>query len=610
MITNTGKQIIAKYLLGTTTSYAAYIALGCGAKPKLTTSSASGTSSSSNVVTVPSMDAFWKGAKISLVSKETIVISNNGTVGSISGSGPWTATITGMSTTVGLSIGDKITATAGTGSLGGSGLYIVATIPSTTSITFTATGGTTPTAGTITNIKYGTGELSSTEDTIITEITSSTTFTVDPAPVVDLYNAVISAEINPSLQVLDFEMFRVPITSRGYINDSGVNKVVLTAELPTEERYEISEVSVYSAGANSSAGPYDSKTITAFADTESWTYNNGSGPNSAVIPTSTDPVNPNPIYALMVDIPLADEATNNITVTSKAIQTLSTNFTFENTDRAERYERCRYLNNIIMLRGNSSHIGLDSSNNFVFGGTPTFFNLSGQTVDFSRNSTSDLLKIAFSVVNVNGDDNANIAEKIRVMVEFSDSNATQYARMQCDITGSTILNNRYVVVEKRLDELVYSPTFSWNAVSEIKIYASAIDNETTISNKALTSNIATISTGSTPHGLTTGDGVTIYGVDSTFNGTYTVLDAPTSTSFRYNKTAPNVTSAGTTGNFDKVNSNYFIALDAIRLDNVSTINPLYGMIGYALVETPGAVTIVKQTNTSNYIEFRFVLDVS
>lgn len=410
---------------------------------------------------------------------------------------------------------------------------------------------------------------------------------------------------------MKFEMFRVPITSRGYINDAGTNKVVLTAELPTEERYEISEVAVYSAGANTSAGPYDSKTITAFADTEGWTYDVVSGStatsNSAVAPSTG---NPNPTYALMVDQTLADSSTNNIVITSKAIQTLSSNYTFENTVRAGRYERCRYLNNILMLRGNSSHIGLDTTNKFVVGSNPSFFHLSGQTVDFSRNSTSDLLKIAFSVVNVNGNNTLNIAEKIRVMVEFSSSDATQYAQMQCEITGSSILDNRYVVVEKRLDELVYSPTFSWNAITEVKLYASAIDNETTISNKALTSNIATISTGSTPHGLVAGDNVTIYGVDSTFNGTYQVLDAPTSTSFRYNKVAANVTSAVTTGNFDKVNSNYFIALDAIRLDNISTINPLYGMIGYALVETVGAVTVVKQTNTSNYIEFRFVLDVS
>ena len=81
------------------------------------------------------------------------VISTTGTVGSISGAGPWTATITGMSTTTGLAVGDSILATAGTGSLGGgAGVYTVASIVSNTSITFTATGGTTPTAGTVTNV--------------------------------------------------------------------------------------------------------------------------------------------------------------------------------------------------------------------------------------------------------------------------------------------------------------------------------------------------------------------------------------------------------------------------------------------------------------------------
>jgi hypothetical protein len=66
--------------------------------------------------------------------------------------GPWTATVTGMSSVVDLIAGSSITATAGTGSLGTGGTYIVASIVSATSITFTATGGTTPTAGTITNI--------------------------------------------------------------------------------------------------------------------------------------------------------------------------------------------------------------------------------------------------------------------------------------------------------------------------------------------------------------------------------------------------------------------------------------------------------------------------
>jgi hypothetical protein len=81
------------------------------------------------------------------------VISATGTVGSISGSGPWTASISGMVSNAGLSIGNKIIATAGTGSLGGgSGVYTVTSLVGSTGITFTATGGTTPTAGTITDI--------------------------------------------------------------------------------------------------------------------------------------------------------------------------------------------------------------------------------------------------------------------------------------------------------------------------------------------------------------------------------------------------------------------------------------------------------------------------
>jgi len=84
----------------------------------------------------------------------TAVVSATGTVGSIvaSATSPWTATITGMSTTAGLGVGSFFTATAGTGSTGSGGTYRVTSIPSSTSIIFSAIGGTTPTAGTITNI--------------------------------------------------------------------------------------------------------------------------------------------------------------------------------------------------------------------------------------------------------------------------------------------------------------------------------------------------------------------------------------------------------------------------------------------------------------------------
>ena len=68
----------------------------------------------------------------------------------------------------------------------------------------------------------------------------------------------------------------------------------------------------------------------------------------------------------------------------------------------------------------------------------------------------------------------------------------------------------------------------------------------TVSNKALTSNIATLTT-SAAHTYLVGDVVVITGVDSTFNGTYSIASVPTSTTFTYAKTATNVVSASATG---------------------------------------------------------------
>jgi len=68
----------------------------------------------------------------------------------------------------------------------------------------------------------------------------------------------------------------------------------------------------------------------------------------------------------------------------------------------------------------------------------------------------------------------------------------------------------------------------------------------TVSNKALTSNVATITT-STTHGFAVGDYVVVSGVDATFNGTYLIASVPTTTTFTFAKTATNVTSAAATG---------------------------------------------------------------
>jgi hypothetical protein len=67
----------------------------------------------------------------------------------------------------------------------------------------------------------------------------------------------------------------------------------------------------------------------------------------------------------------------------------------------------------------------------------------------------------------------------------------------------------------------------------------------TIVNKALTSNVATLTT-SAAHNLAVSDSIWVEGVDATFNGEFTVATVPTTTTFTYAKTASNVASTAVT----------------------------------------------------------------
>jgi hypothetical protein len=73
----------------------------------------------------------------------------------------------------------------------------------------------------------------------------------------------------------------------------------------------------------------------------------------------------------------------------------------------------------------------------------------------------------------------------------------------------------------------------------------------TVTNKALTSNVATLTT-SAAHGLAVGMEIVVAGVDATFNGTYTIATVPTTTTLTYAKTASNVTSTAATGTITSV----------------------------------------------------------
>ena len=111
-------------------------------------------------------------------------------------------------------------------------------------------------------------------------------------------------------------------------------------------------------------------------------------------------------------------------------------------------------------------------------------------------------------------------------------------------------------------------------------FATCSGAEFAVSNKALTSNVATLTT-STAHGLATGDVIFVGGVDSTFNGSYTVTGAPTTTTFTYAKTASNVasTAVSPTGTVVEVGYNYVEdAATLIASGFLTTGNIRYGTL--------------------------------
>jgi hypothetical protein len=96
---------------------------------------------------------YYKAWPLLFSPVDDYLISTTGSVNPISGSGPWTIAITGMTSTTNVGVGDYITATPGTGSLGtGFTSAVVSQVLSGTSIEVVVTGGSSPSGGTVTDV--------------------------------------------------------------------------------------------------------------------------------------------------------------------------------------------------------------------------------------------------------------------------------------------------------------------------------------------------------------------------------------------------------------------------------------------------------------------------
>lgn len=244
---------------------------------------------------------------------------------------------------------------------------------------------------------------------------------------------------------MDFEMSRVPITSKGFVDEGGVSKISFTAELPTENRYDITEVGLWSAGGNNLAPNSDSRVFFNFS--EAWQRHE----------------------VAITEIPFLENIGLNgdITATEDVFSVSSNNIILRNSLRESRKEGPRYLNRKIFMRGDTSEItgasGSWSASAVSPATSPTHIHLNAINFNIGSNSPSDKLKLAFSLVDATALGTAGLPDRVKILIEFFRNEVTTsrgFAKAEIEVLGSEFDGNRYHVAEFPISDLITSQDFS------------------------------------------------------------------------------------------------------------------------------------------------------
>lgn len=331
---------------------------------------------------------------------------------------------------------------------------------------------------------------------------------------------------------MDFEVLRIPISSKGYVyDDLGNAEVVFSGELPSEQRYEFSEIGIFSAKSNPVAGSLGSRMIYTFSESENWEYHDETLARG--LTTYLEPL-------------YLEEEQSVIAISDIAFRTNSNNALFvASNSRLENYERSRFLDRTLIVRGDMSRLESIDGRLSVVPNTESSYNsshihLAGSTPNLNQNPPGDELRLAFSVLN-KLDVQTEEIDNIKILIEFASTDAVNpdnYARMEIDQAVSD--SQRYIVAKAKLEDLVKSSGFTWSNVNVVKIYVSVYETSE-------------------------------YG--------------------------------------PLLSENFYVALDGLRFENLTSISPLYGMTGYSVIRNDSSSTIIKESNSSNLVEFRFGLDV-
>lgn len=271
----------------------------------------------------------------------------------------------------------------------------------------------------------------------------------------DLNDTPPSSSILQAKSVMDFEMARIPITSKGFVDDNGVTKIALSAELPKENRYDITEVALWSAGGNNLAINSDSRMIFNFS--EPWEKHDTS----------------------IAAIPFLETigSAGDITITDTIFAASSSNITLRTSERLLRKEGPRFLNSKIFVRGDTSTI-TGSAGSWQATSASTHIHLNGINFFIGNNSPSDKLKLAFSLINKTSLGTEGVPDQVKILIEFYRNEVTTtrgFARAEIDIAGSEFTNNSYHVAEIPISDLITSDDFASGEIRIARIFVSVID---------------------------------------------------------------------------------------------------------------------------------------
>jgi hypothetical protein len=330
---------------------------------------------------------------------------------------------------------------------------------------------------------------------------------------------------NELKEKLDFEMLRIPISSRGFVEEGGQTKISLIAELPTENRYEITELGIWSAANNSLARGFDSRMIFDFQG--GWESHNTT---ISQIPLKT---------SLGVGSEIEDDG-------DIVFRANTSDPVIQNDARKQRKEGSRFLNTSIFMRGDSSVIegnegewSAQEDEEFV----STHIHFNSVNLNIQRNAASDVFSLAFSLIDKQALTPTE-PKYVKILMEFFTSEVAQetgFAKKEIYVDGSEFTNNSYKSIEFPISELITTPDFTSSRIRVARIFCSVIVDD---------------------------------------NGD------------------------------DVVSADHYIALDGFRLDNITTENPLYKMIGYSQIKNSNGFPATKFANSNNYVEFRFAVGVS